>query len=74
MKTVPNENILKLRQITDEMVRENFSDKYKQIVLRLKSIMDDGKNTIEKTNSSKNKIKCYEDMCVKVTNILSNVK
>lgn len=74
MKIVPNENILKLREITDEMVRTNINDKYKQIVLHLKSIMDDGKNSVKKTNSNKNKIKCYEDMCIKVTNILSNVK
>lgn len=74
MKTVPSENIIKLRELADEMCVAEFSDKYKKIVLRLKMIMEEGKNSISNSKSSKNKVKCYEDMCVKVTSILNNVK
>lgn len=74
MKTVPNENIIKLRELADEMCVAEYSDNYKQIVLRLKMIMEEGKSSISNSKSSKNKVKCYEEMCIKVTSILNNIK
>lgn len=70
---VPNENIKKLRELTDKMVKDK-SDDYESIVRQLKKIIDEGKYEIEKTKSDKTKIKCYESMCITITNLLTNVK
>lgn len=71
-KSVPNENILKLRELSDKLC-ETSNDEYKIIVKKLKNIVDSGKNEIEKSTSSQTKIKCYESMCATITNLLNNV-
>lgn len=75
-KTVPveSENIVKLRELTANITKEKKGDDYKMIVKKLKSIIDDGKNEIEKSKSEKIKIKCYESMCTTITNLLTTVK
>jgi len=71
-KSVPNENILKLRELSDKLC-EISTDDYKIIVKKLKNIVDNGKDEIEKSTSSQSKIKCYESMCATITNLLNNV-
>jgi hypothetical protein len=71
MKSVPNENILKLRELTNKMNKE---DDYKVIVKKLKLIVDNGKVDIDKSDCSESKIKCYESMCSTITNLLTNIK
>jgi len=71
-KSVPNDNILKLRELSDKLC-ETSNDEYKNIVKRLKAIVDGGKDEIEKSTSSHSKIKCYESMCSTITNLLNNV-
>jgi hypothetical protein len=72
-KIVPNENIVKLRELSEKLC-ENPNEEYKLIVKKLKTIVDAGKNEIEKSQSEKSKIKCYETMCSTITNLLSNVQ
>jgi hypothetical protein len=73
MKNVPNENILKLRELTDRLNKEMPSDNYKDIVKQLKNIVDSGKEELESSKTPQSKIKCYETMCVTITNLLSSV-
>lgn len=73
MKNVTaNQNILKLRELSEKLTK-NDADDYKGIVIQLKTIIDDGKEMIEETESSRSKIKCYESMCSSITNLLNNV-
>jgi hypothetical protein len=74
MSSVPSENILKLRELTERMHKEIKEDEYKVIVKQLKKIVDDGKGEIAKSDCSESKIKCYENMCSTITSILTNVK
>lgn len=63
---------MKLRELTERLC-ETPNDEYKIIVRKLKTIVDSGKEEIEKTTNSQSKIKCYESMCTTITSILSNV-
>ena len=71
-KTVPNENILKLRELSDKLCKIP-NDEYKEIVKQLKAIVTDGKYEIAKSSDSVSKIKCYESMCTTITTLLNNV-
>jgi len=74
MTTVPSENILKLRELTEQIcIREN-NDEYKEIVLQLINILDEGKEEIANSKTIKNKVKCYESMCITITKILDKIK
>lgn len=68
-----NENILRLRELTDNIEKETKSD-YKSVVRKLKSIVDEGKVEIQNSDSPQSKIKCYETMCSTITNLLMDVK
>lgn len=70
MSNVPNENILKLRELSEEMCSSN-SQNY---MLKIKEIIDESQNEIEKKLSVKAKVKCYEAMCSKITILLNSIK
>ena len=72
-KNVPSENILKLRELT-KMMADQPNNTYEVVVRKLKKVVDDGKKTVNESLSPQNKIKCYEEMCMVITNILNNVK
>jgi vacuolar-type H+-ATPase subunit H len=74
MASVPNENILKLRKLTEKLNSEMFDGDYKIIVKKLKKIVDDGRKEINKIDSEETKIKCYEAMCSDITTLLTNTK
>ena len=74
MTTVPSENILKLRELTEQICTRENHNEYKEIVLQLIDILDDGKEDIANSKSVKTKVKCYESMCMTITKILSNIK
>lgn len=71
-KSVPNENILKLRELTGKIVNDK-KDEYEFIVKQLKGIVNEGKNQIADSDCSEAKIKCYETMCTTITNLLSTI-
>jgi hypothetical protein len=71
-KSVPNENILKLRELTGKMT-DDKENEYKLIVKKLKGIVNEGKDQIADADCSESKIKCYETMCTTITNLLSNI-
>ena len=74
MKEGTNENILKLRELTNKLSSEENKDDYKLIVKKLKSIVDEGKAEIESSKTPQSKIKCYESMCTTIAAILTGVK
>ena len=74
MKEGTSENILKLRELTNKLATEENKDDYKLIVKKLKTIVDEGKDEIEKSKSPQSKIKCYESMCTTIATILTSVK
>lgn len=71
MTSVPSENILKLRELTEKMCTIKPNDK---IVNLVEDIIAEGVEEVVKSKSDKNKIKCYEAMCYKITNILTSIK
>ena len=72
-KGVPNENILKLRELTGKIANNNKEDDYKVIVKQLKGIVNEGKHQISVSDCSEAKIKCYETMCTTITNLLNTI-
>ena len=74
-KSVPNENILKLRELTGKIANNNNDneDEYKVIVKQLKGIVNEGKHQISVSDCSEAKIKCYETMCTTITNLLNTI-
>ena len=73
MKSVPSDNIIQLRLLTDKICSQNPDNSYKEVVKQLKEIVDIGKEEIDDAKTTKTKIKCYESMCVAVTNILNKI-
>jgi len=73
MASVPSENILKLRKLTEELNNDSFDDTYKTIVKKLKKIVVEGKKEIDKNDSEESKIKCYETMCTTITALLTTI-
>jgi hypothetical protein len=74
MISVPSENMLALRKLTAEISLEGFDSKYYNIVVNLKKLVSDGSNLVKTKNTNKEKIKCYENMCVVITDLLKNIK
>lgn len=75
MKNVPNENILKLRELTDKICKTNPNENdYKIVVDELKKVIKEGKTEIDRSLTEEKKINCYENMCVTVMNIINKVK
>jgi len=73
MNSVPSENILRLRELTERLTTTKEDD-YKVIVKQLKDIVDEGKSILEESDCTESKIKCYETMCSRITILLTNVK
>lgn len=74
MTSVPNENILKLRELTKKICSTTSDFDYKAVVDELKKVISEGKVVIEKSESNETKIGCYESMCVAVMKIINKVK
>jgi ribosomal protein S20 len=75
MKSVPSENILKLRELTDQICsREESEEEYKKVVKELKNIVEKGVIEIENSKTPKSKMKCYENMCSTIKTILTSIK
>jgi hypothetical protein len=71
MTSVPSENILKLRELTEKMCATIPNDK---IIDLVQDIIDEGVEEVVNSKTDKTKIKCYETMCYKITNILTSIK
>lgn len=70
MTSVPSENILKLRELTEKMCA---SIPNIEIIELVQHIIDESVEEVIKSKTDKTKIKCYETMCYKITNILTSI-
>jgi hypothetical protein len=73
MVTTPSENILKLRELSIKLSEINNVDDYKNIIIEVKNIVENSKIEIIKNKTPKEKVKCYENMCTNITNILQKL-
>jgi len=73
MKSVPSENILKLRELTCDLAKTHPNE-YKVIIQKLKKIIDEGKTEIDGNACDENKIKCYETMCVSIMTLIKSIE
>lgn len=74
-----NENIVKLRELTDRICayESNHSEKdfkSKEIVKLISEAIESEVSEIKRKQCEKEKVKCYEEMCTKIKSILNNVK
>jgi hypothetical protein len=73
MGTFPSENILKLRELSAKLCEINDVDDYKNIIVEVKNLVENSKAEMIKNKTSKEKVKCYENMCTNITNILQKL-
>jgi hypothetical protein len=69
MNNVPNENILKLRELTDKLC--TMPDETFGTMLEIKSVIKENEEILKVTKSDRKKIKCYEVLFDKIKSILN---
>ena len=69
MNNVPNENILKLRELTDKLC--TMPDETVGTMREIKSIIKENEEILKVTKSDRKKIKCYEVLFDKIKSILN---
>jgi hypothetical protein len=74
MTSVPNDNILKLRELAHKICNSKPTNEYKLIVDELKEVISEGKKNIDSSETNEIKINCYESMCMSVMNIINKIK
>ena len=74
MNTTPSDNILELRRLSAKLSETNNTDDYKNIIIEVKKVVETSKIEITKNKTPKEKIKCYENMCTNITNLLLKLK
>lgn len=72
VKTVANENILKLRELADKICKTSPITDESKLLKDLKNVLEEGKEEVSLSETPNSKLKCYEEMCVKINNILNN--
>jgi gamma-glutamyl:cysteine ligase YbdK (ATP-grasp superfamily) len=73
-KSASNENILKLRELTQKMCKMSNEKNCEDILKEVKVIVDEGSEEIKVLSSTQTKIKCYENMCTNIITILNSIK
>jgi|688.fasta_scaffold988297_2 hypothetical protein len=69
MNNVPNENILKLRELTDKLC--TMPDETVGTMREIKSVIKENEEILKVTKSDRKKIKCYEVLFDKIKSILN---
>jgi hypothetical protein len=69
MNNVPNENILKLRELTDKLC--TMPDETFGTMREIKSVIKENEEILKVTKSDRKKIKCYEVLFDKIKSILN---
>lgn len=72
-KTTSNENILRLRELTEKMCELSTEKDYENIFNLIKVAVEEGSNKIKVLSNAQSKINCYEDMCAKIIMILNSI-
>jgi hypothetical protein len=72
-----NENISKLRELTEKLCNNEFENEaidYKEIVNEVKDIIATENENVHDEKNQANKVKCYENMCSKIKIIFNKFK
>lgn len=73
MLSVPSENILKLRSLTEQLSFNN-DIKNNEIVLEIKEIIESNLDIINNSEKTNIKVKHYEKMFLNILNLLQKLK
>ncbi len=73
-KPIPSENILKLRELTEKMCDMSQDKDYEEVIKKVKSTLDEGREEVKVLSTAQSKIKCYEKMCGTIITILNTIK
>jgi hypothetical protein len=74
MKSVPSENILQLRELSNKICANNqYDEQYRAVINEMKKMVEESKHQIDVTTTPREKVKCYEKMCVAITNLLKKL-
>ena len=73
-KSVPSENLLKLRELTEKISNLETSEVYEEVIEEIKMTVSQSNVEVSNSNTPQSKVKCYEKMCSNITNILKKVK
>lgn len=68
-----NENLIRLKELTEKISKQNPNDEYKNILIELKKIMNEGQEKIQELNDSENKLTCYKNICSTINNFLNTL-
>lgn len=73
---VSNENIMKLRELTDKICKSEVNDDnlFVKIIKEIKTVVDEEERNLSSIQSNVKKVKCYENMCSKIKIILEKFK
>jgi hypothetical protein len=74
MNTTPSDNILELRRLSAKLCETNHPDYCKDIIVELQKVVESGKAEVIQEKTTKEKIKCYENMCTNITKLLQKIK
>jgi hypothetical protein len=73
METVPSENILALRKLSEKLSKVSDTENYQNLIQEIKNVVEEISLEIEKKSTPKEKVKCYDKMCVTITNLLEKL-
>jgi len=73
MKSVPSENILKLRELTEKLCSINYDDD-KEKLDKIKSVLYENKKQIDLYKTERTKLRCYERLCNTLIDMLTESK
>lgn len=73
METVPSENILALRKLSEKLSQASDTENYQNLIQEIKNVVEEISLEIEKKSTPKEKVKCYDKMCVTITNLLEKL-
>lgn len=77
MNSVPSENIIELRKLSNKLCNNENIDidiEYREVIIEMREIVTSSKIEIEQSTKAKDKVKCYEKMCFTITNLLQKLK
>ena len=73
-KSLPSDNILKLRELTEHMIDVEPKKEHLVILKKIKNIIDENRNEFLTSKSLSSKNKTYEKILNNISNLLNNIK
>lgn len=73
METVPSENILALRKLSEKLSQASDTENYQNVIKQIKNVVEGLSLEIEKKSTPIEKVKCYDKMCITITNLLEKL-